>query len=248
MKKTMPAPKKLPKKQGWVRNLGYVAFIVAWVFVSVVASQFVTALALQALLPSELLEKPVVSGIYSVISYGLSIILTFVVLPKIYKKLASDREEVGLKDYPTWTDIGLAPVGWIVSTIGAGLLMTFFSQFSWFEIGQAQDTGFSPYMNGGERIIAFLVLVILAPIAEEVIFRGWLYGKLRARTNLVTSILITSLLFAVMHWQWNVSVNVFALSVVLCGMREITGTIYAGILTHMLKNGIAFFLLYVIPL
>ena len=248
MTKTMPAPKKLPKKQGWVRNLGYVAFIVAWVFVSVVASQFVTALALQALLPSELLEKPVVSGIYSVISYGLSIILTFVVLPKIYKKLASDREEVGLKDYPTWTDIGLAPVGWIVSTIGAGLLMTFFSQFSWFEIGQAQDTGFSPYMNGGERIIAFLVLVILAPIAEEVIFRGWLYGKLRARTNLVTSILITSLLFAIMHWQWNVSVNVFALSVVLCGMREITGTIYAGILTHMLKNGIAFFLLYVIPL
>ena len=248
MKKTMPAPKKLPKKQGWVRNLGYVAFIVVWVFVSVVASQFVTALALQALLPSELLEKPVVSGIYSVISYGLSIILTFVVLPKIYKKLASDREEVGLKDYPTWTDIGLAPVGWIVSTIGAGLLMTFFSQFSWFEIGQAQDTGFSPYMNGGERIIAFLVLVILAPIAEEVIFRGWLYGKLRARTNLVTSILITSLLFAIMHWQWNVSVNVFALSVVLCGMREITGTIYAGILTHMLKNGIAFFLLYVIPL
>lgn len=248
MKKTMPAPKKLPKKQGWVRNLGYVAFIVAWVFVSVVASQFVTALALQALLTSELLEKPVVSGIYSVISYGLSIILTFVVLPKIYKKLASDREEVGLKEYPTWTDIGLAPVGWIVSTIGAGLLMTFFSQFSWFEIGQAQDTGFSPYMNGGERIIAFLVLVILAPIAEEVIFRGWLYGKLRARTNLVTSILITSLLFAIMHWQWNVSVNVFALSVVLCGMREITGTIYAGILTHMLKNGIAFFLLYVIPL
>lgn len=248
MKKTMPAPKKLPKKQGWVRNLGYVAFIVVWVFVSVVASQFVTALALQALLPSELLEKPVVSGIYSVISYGLSIILTFVVLPKIYKKLASDREEVGLKDYPTWTDIGLAPVGWIVSTIGAGLLMTFFSQFSWFEIGQAQDTGFSPYMNGGERIIAFLVLVILAPIAEEVIFRGWLYGKLRARTNLATSILITSLLFAIMHWQWNVSVNVFALSVVLCGMREITGTIYAGILTHMLKNGIAFFLLYVIPL
>ncbi|MBQ6593574.1 CPBP family intramembrane metalloprotease [Candidatus Saccharibacteria bacterium] len=248
MKKTMPAPKKLPKKQGWLRNLGYVAFIVVWVFVSVVASQFVTALALQALLPSELLEKPVVSGIYSVISYGLSIILTFVVLPKIYKKLASDREEVGLKDYPTWTDIGLAPVGWIVSTIGAGLLMTFFNQFSWFEIGQAQDTGFSPYMNGGERIIAFLVLVILAPIAEEVIFRGWLYGKLRACTNLVTSILITSLLFAIMHWQWNVSVNVFALSVVLCGMREITGTIYAGILTHMLKNGIAFFLLYVIPL
>ena len=39
--------------------------------------------------------------------------------------------------------------------------------------------------------------------------------------------------------------NVFALSVALCVLREITGTIYAGILTHMIKNGVAFYLLYV---
>ena len=63
--------------------------------------------------------------------------------------------------------------------------------------------------------------------------------------SMTISILLVSLLFGVVHMQWNVGVNVFALSVVLCGMREITGTIYAGILTHMLKNGIAFFLLYV---
>ena len=49
-----------------------------------------------------------------------------------------------------------------------------------------------------------------------------------------------------MHFQWNVGVNVFALSVVLCALREITGTIYAGILTHMIKNGVAFYLLYLV--
>ena len=61
----------------------------------------------------------------------------------------------------------------------------------------------------------------------------------------VAAVLITSLVFGVMHFQWNVGVNVFALSVVLCVMREVTGTIYAGILLHMLKNGVAFYLLYV---
>ena len=60
------------------------------------------------------------------------------------------------------------------------------------------------------------------------------------------AILLVSILFGVVHLQWNVGVNVFATSVVLCLMREVTGTVYAGILLHMLKNGIAFFLLYVL--
>ena len=55
-----------------------------------------------------------------------------------------------------------------------------------------------------------------------------------------------SILFGVVHMQWNVGVNVFAMSVVLCGLREITGTIYSGILVHMIKNGLAFYYLYIL--
>ena len=99
-----------------------------------------------------------------------------------------------------------------------------------------------------------MILVVVAPIAEELIFRGWLYGKLRLllssklsnNASMILSIILVSVLFGMVHMQWNVGVNVFALSVVLCGLREITGTIYAGILAHMLKNGIAFYLLYIL--
>ena len=107
-------------------------------------------------------------------------------------------------------------------------------------------------MSGGDRVLAFLTLVVVAPIAEEIVFRGWLYGKMREKiaseysnkVSMVVSILLVSLLFGAVHGQWNVGVNVFAMSVVLCGLREITGTIYAGILLHMLKNGVAFWMLY----
>ena len=58
--------------------------------------------------------------------------------------------------------------------------------------------------------------------------------------------LIVSILFGVLHGQWNVGVNVFALSLVLCGLREITGTIYAGMIVHILKNALAFYLLYLV--
>ena len=232
----------------------YVILLVVWVFCSVVASQVVVGLIMGLFLDAETLNTPVVSGLYSVFSYGIALFLIIFVPPRVAEKwtkngqktMAASREELGLKDLPTWTDIGLGVVGYIVSTLLAMGLVWLFSSLPWFNAGQSQDTGFGPFMSGGEKIIAFLVLVVAAPIVEEIIFRGWLYGKLRARLNAVVSVLIVSVLFGIMHFQWNVGVNVFALSVVLCILREITGTIYAGILTHMIKNGIAFYLLYVV--
>jgi membrane protease YdiL (CAAX protease family) len=128
-----------------------------------------------------------------------------------------------------------------------------FSIFPWFDISEAQEIGFALTVSGADRVVAFLTLVVVAPIAEEIIFRGWLYGRLRDNTfkklstawRIGWSVFLTSLLFGILHQQWNVGVNVFAMSVVLCGLREFTGTIYAGILLHMLKNGLAFYSLFV---
>jgi hypothetical protein len=38
------------------------------------------------------------------------------------------------------------------------------------------------------------------------------------------------------------------MSIFMCIARELTGTIYAGILMHMIRNGIAFYFLYVNPI
>ena len=130
--------------------------------------------------------------------------------------------------------------------------MALFSLFPWFNASEIQDVGFNYFVSGGDRVLAFLTTVIVAPIAEEVIFRGWLYGRMREKiasrysnvVSMIVSIFLVSLLFGIIHEQWNVGVNVFALSIVLCGLREITGTIHAGILLHMLKNGVAFWLLF----
>ncbi|MBQ9180710.1 CPBP family intramembrane metalloprotease [Candidatus Saccharibacteria bacterium] len=156
------------------------------------------------------------------------------------------RRLLGLTGLPTWMDVGLGPVGFIVGTLIAVILAAVFSLFPWFDAEQAQQTGFTIYMNSGEKALAFIVLCVLAPVVEEIIFRGWLYGNLREKLKAPAAILITSLIFGILHFQWNVGVNVFALSIVLCGLREVTGTIYAGIFTHMIKNGVAFYLLYMV--
>lgn len=156
--------------------------------------------------------------------------------------------ELGINTWPTFTDIGLAPIAYIVYIFFANLATMIMSNFAWFNADETQDVGFSTLLTGSDRFFAMLALVFIAPIAEELVMRGWLYGKLRNKLNFVPAMLLTSLLFAVLHGQWNVGVTVFFLSVVSCALREITGSLWSSILLHILNNGIAFYLLYVLML
>ena len=115
-----------------------------------------------------------------------------------------------------------------------------------FKSDQIQDVGFSTLKQSSELIAAFVSLVILTPIFEEVIFRGILFKGLRRRLPLWSSAVLASLIFAVAHMQWNVGVDVFALSLVLCFLAEKTDSIIPGIILHGLKNTLAFVLLFII--
>jgi len=238
-----------------------VLLMLVWVGASTIFSQLVVYYFLLAVLGEEVSGQAVWTAVYSALSYVLTLVLVIFVPLLIRKKetfrkkdLAQERNELGLRGLPTWTDIGLAPVGFIVYLILAAGLTALFTLFPWFSAEETQSIGFSVYTFGIDRVIAFVTLVVVAPIAEEVIFRGWLYGRIRKVLNkkmpewasIMVAILSVSLLFGLVHFQWNVGVNVFAMSIVLCGLREITGTTYAGMLMHMLKNGFAFYLLFVL--
>lgn len=194
----------------------------------------------------EAMTSTVGNTVFAAVVYSVCLAITIFLPAKLYKKWKTDREQLGLNGLPTWTDIGLAPIAYITMLILTSIVTAIFSMFPWFQADQAQNVGYSGFLEGVDRLIAFIALVIIAPIAEEIIFRGWLYGKLRRRYSMVIAMLLVSILFGVVHLQWNVGVNVFATSLILCGLREITGTVYSGIILHMLKNGIAFFLIYVL--
>ena len=235
----------------WWMTVLYALSLSAFVFAAVVGVQFLISLiisfVLVRIIPIEALVTPLANSIFSVIAYGLSLVVV-VLLPSVFfkDKIAKiTREKLGLRGLPTWTDMGLAPVGYIASVVIASGLTALFNLTNWFNAGEAQELGYSLYMQGWERALAFIMLAVIAPIAEEIVFRGWLYGKLRVKIPKWAAILITSFLFGLVHMQWNVGITVFSMSVVNCLLREVTGTIYAGILVHILNNSIAFYLVYV---
>ena len=241
------------KKVEWYKKpASLIILMCVWVFASIVASQLIIGKTMVFVLGVEAFRQPIWMAIYSVLSYAAAIALIVLVPPRIVKKWGVTRKGLGLNELPTWTDIGLAPIATVVFFILAVGLTALFKLFPWFDADQVQELGFSTFLVGWDRAMAFITIVVVAPVAEEIIFRGWLYGKIREvltnkvpeKASIAISILVVSVLFGLVHFQWNVGVTVFALSVVLCGLREITGTVYASILTHMLKNGIAFFAIY----
>ncbi|MDR0591410.1 MAG: CPBP family intramembrane metalloprotease [Candidatus Nomurabacteria bacterium] len=240
-------PKKAKRgKDKWLKVLYYAA----GVMLAFYAVQYITAFALYFIFGDKLTDmvaSSVFSTVISAVMYAVILVVVLVVPVRLFKQKLSTKE-LGVQRWPSWMDILLSPAAFIVYMIAAAILTTLAAGvLPWYDVNQAQDVGFSNdnLVSQVDYILAFISLVVVAPVVEEMIFRGYLYGKLRGYVGIVVSTLIVSVLFGVAHGQWNVGVNVFAMSLVLCGLRELTGNIWSGVLLHMLKNGIAYYFLFV---
>lgn len=142
----------------------------------------------------------------------------------------------------------LSDFGWLAFVIIIYIVlltvgMTIASQIPGFNADQQQEIG---YKGGSstELLVAFLGLVVLPPLAEEMLFRGFMYRGLASRWPKILAAVVTSLLFALVHFQWNVGVDVFILSMVLIFLYEKTKNLWMCVFLHAIKNGLAFIMLF----
>lgn len=92
--------------------------------------------------------------------------------------------------------------------------------------------------------IAAAATVIGAPIAEELVFRGFLYTSFRAKWGYVPALVVTSLLFSALHFE-ETGIGMYALLILpgaflLGWMRERSGGIALPIAMHAFMNFGAF--------
>ena len=233
------------KKFNW-RLVGKIAVLVLWVGVACIAVQYIVGYPLLWILGKETFTTPLWTTIYSALTYIVTALVVIFIPKKIKKNWGTTRIELGLSNLPTFVDIGLGLLGFIATILISAFVTNIMSGFDWFDANQAQNIGYNVLNTGFDRIVAFLALVVFAPIAEEIIFRGWLYGKLRKTIAAPAAIILVSFLFGFLHGQLNVGITVGIMSIAMRVEREMTGTIYASILTHMIKNGIAFWIIYVL--
>lgn len=86
--------------------------------------------------------------------------------------------------------------------------------------------------------LLFLSVVVLAPVVEEIVFRGILFNLLNKKRGLLTSMFASSLFFGVLHFQTMVPTAVIGF--VLCFIYQKTGSLKLSMAGHMFNNLMAF--------
>ena len=92
---------------------------------------------------------------------------------------------------------------------------------------------------GFDRVLNGLAIVVVAPVAEEVFFRGFVLGGLVAALGDLRAAVVSSALFAAMHVSVGAFVPLFAAGMLLAWLYLRTRSIWPPIAAHSTQNALA---------
>ncbi len=84
--------------------------------------------------------------------------------------------------------------------------------------------------------LLLLFILVLAPLGEEVLFRGFLYVYLKNRLSRRTALIVTALLFAFLHFNWPTFLPLFLFGLLLGVAYEFSGSLLLSIAIHCWFN------------
>lgn len=115
-----------------------------------------------------------------------------------------------------------------------------------FENPQVEAITGGGALSTNDLLLLMVLIAIVAPLAEELFFRGMLYPVLRRRWSMWPAIVINGLLFSVIHLIPVLLPGLFFVGMVLAWVREKSNSLIPCILLHALQNGIVLFGIYMV--
>lgn len=227
-----------------------------WVIVSLVIGQILASIVVINLPVT--VNDSVLMTIAAAFGYIFGLALAFGVPVLIWRKRAS-KKTLGITRLPSWSDIGLGVLSVLpYYLVSAAVLYLGIEVLQVIDPTVGQQVGFENLTLRIEYLVAFVTLVVMAPLAEELLFRGYFLGRLQEKTGKWLAVIITAVAFGLIHvpgvtdsgivLQWGAAADTFAMGLVAGSLRVLSGSIWAGVLLHSIKNGIAFYFLFVNPL
>ncbi|CAA6677927.1 MULTISPECIES: CPBP family intramembrane glutamic endopeptidase [unclassified Lentimonas] len=200
-------------------------------------------------------EKPELTpwmAVAAVLLLQLPLLATFYGLRKFYPEHFAGRlnvhvlslRQVLAQALPLF--IRYLPIIWIVSFTWSGLL-TVLQRYGIIDEFPPQEL-IKLFTNGGDPVaITLLVIcaVILAPLAEETIFRGGIYRFLKSQTTRLPAQIISGAIFALMHANLMSFLPLVVVGVLLARVYERSGNILVPMCFHACFNGFSLLMLYI---
>lgn len=120
--------------------------------------------------------------------------------------------------------------------------------------------GFWPALQGQELVESFrksddvaakallaLSAAVFAPLMEEVVFRGFIYGFLKRYTDGIFAAICSSLLFGVVHMHVGTMFPLVILALAFCAAYEFTGCLFVPMIMHAIFNATSLVLMILFP-
>ncbi|MFD3450350.1 CPBP family intramembrane glutamic endopeptidase [Microbacteriaceae bacterium 4G12] len=145
--------------------------------------------------------------------------------------------EVGIKSFAIkeWKTIFILTIMLMVGDVIVMVLTSFVGN-SW---GNGKTEAMQQNVSFFTVLIAFISAAVISPIYEEIFYRGFLYRWLRTRIGLTRAILLSSLIFTIIHIPTYNAMPVNFLSGIIFALAyERTNSIWPSVIIHGLTNGI----------
>jgi len=243
-------PTPLQKPQGpedlrifwsWLHFLAFVAFgIVSLALVQITLLLFYVpqkSFSNQKELERLILSKPILSVGTMVIWYALVLLFLYVTL-SVFQGIPFWRS-LG------WREIARRDRGWPKNPwlyLGSGCVLSVLVFVATAKIQPPENVPIEELFRYKNTAMLFMAMAVLvAPLVEETVFRGYLYPLLAKSFGVVASIIVTGILFGLMHgaqlgWTFGLVVVLVFVGIVFTFVRARTGTVFASYLLHLGYN------------
>jgi hypothetical protein len=175
--------------------------------------------------------------------YLLAVVATYVV---IVRRKGASWSDIGFR-MPPLLGVLLAPMVFVgqllLLALVNGLLRTIIGDVENPQIAALTDPNGFSWLNFAA---VFTVGAIIAPIVEEMLFRGLLYQWLRAHTSVLVAILVSGAIFSVVHVYPVILPPLFVVGVLLAAVFEWTQSLWVTIMLHFFQNALAITTLFVL--
>ncbi|ELR71438.1 abortive infection protein family [Fulvivirga imtechensis AK7] len=194
------------------------------------------------------------------ISQGVTTLLGMIIVPALYLKVRENKSlAIFFKN----------PLGWVPLLACVIIVISFMVVNSIF-IEWNANVSFPDFMKGFEEwargkedklaevtiyltnfesttdlIVAFIVIAVLAPVGEELLFRGFLQNEFhRGSGNIHVAIWLSAILFSAIHIQFFGFVPRLLLGALFGYLYYWSGNLWIPILAHFVNNGFTLVMLY----
>ncbi|WP_349409270.1 CPBP family intramembrane glutamic endopeptidase [Pseudalkalibacillus sp. SCS-8] len=170
-----------------------------------------------------------IPGLWNVISFSIGLIIILWILLPEFRNPAHREERANFSRTLGWSIIGI-PLVFIAQIIAATIEM--------------QYLGVEPGSKNTKMIVELtlsvplliLVVSVIGPILEEIIFRKIIFGTLYKRTNFVIAALISSVIFAIVHRDFSHILVYTAIGFTLSFLYVKTKRLIVPIIAHVAVN------------